>query len=85
MKHITGFIVASVFFSLSSGPVLADNFLKFLYVKSTLVPGASILQSCRIRLKTTVYGVKPGRGESIYCRVSYEDALKKQRANNFNN
>jgi len=85
MRLTKGFLAFVTLLSISANPALTDNYLRFLYVKSTIVPGSSMIQSCRIQLKTAIYGVKPGRGGTILCRVSYEDALKKQRTNNFNN
>lgn len=62
----------------------AINPTKFLWEKTAVLPGKTLLESCRIRFgESTVLALRPGRGNTVVCKVRFEAALDGRRVNNF--
>jgi len=84
MTFFSRFVAVAVFAGLTASPALAENFTKFLWTKITPLRGHTILESCTVRFgKSFVFGVRPGKGNTIHCKVRFEAALDGQRSNNF--
>ena len=80
------FLAASTFAvaTILSAPAYSGaNQRFFLKTKTTRVPGASLVESCRIRLRVKIRRATPGPGNTVICTVPWDSANANNTRSNY--